>query len=84
MRAETGPLRFDGDWCGVFIRGDDAAGYLAALRQLIGPNEPIQAIEGLDKAVARSLMALLSECREPNPEAQSAVLINPNGCKATA
>lgn len=27
-RPETGPMRFGDDWTGVFIRGDNAAGYL--------------------------------------------------------
>jgi len=33
-RPETGPLQFDGDWPGVFIRGDDALGILGLLSLL--------------------------------------------------
>ena len=26
-RVETGPMKFGGDWAGIFIRGDDAFAY---------------------------------------------------------
>lgn len=32
MRPETGVMRFGDDWCGVFIRGDNADLGTAALR----------------------------------------------------
>lgn len=32
VRVETGPLKLDDDWCGVFIRGDNS-GYYAMLLQ---------------------------------------------------
>lgn len=35
MRAETGPLQFGDDWPGVFIRGDNAMGFVQALRALL-------------------------------------------------
>jgi hypothetical protein len=31
-RAETGVLQFDGDWPGVFVRGDEAHGKATILR----------------------------------------------------
>jgi len=31
-RPETGPMAFDGDWPGVFIRGDNAYGYITTLK----------------------------------------------------
>ena len=34
-RIETGPLQINGDWPGVFIRGDNAMFYGMALRQLL-------------------------------------------------
>lgn len=34
-RPETGPMVFEGDWPGVFIRGDNAAGYAMRLRQAL-------------------------------------------------
>jgi hypothetical protein len=35
-RAETGVMEFEGDWPGVFIRGDNAAYYAMALRSVLG------------------------------------------------
>jgi len=35
-RVETGALQFEGDWPGLFIRGDDAMGILTAVRELEG------------------------------------------------
>ena len=32
MRAETGPMEFDGDWRGIFIRGDNAGAFALQLR----------------------------------------------------
>ena len=34
-RAETGVVQFDGDWPGVFLRGDDAMGYAMQLRATV-------------------------------------------------
>lgn len=41
-RVETGPVQFGDDWPGVFIRGDNAAGFALALKDLLiaSPNEP--------------------------------------------
>lgn len=35
MRVETGVVRFGNDWPGVFLRGDDAHGFAAALREVL-------------------------------------------------
>lgn len=40
QRPETGPLEFEGDWPGVFIRGDNAFGYALALEMLIADESP--------------------------------------------
>jgi hypothetical protein len=32
LRPETGPMCFEGDWRGVFIRGDNAFGYITVLK----------------------------------------------------
>lgn len=34
-RAETGRIQFGDDWPGIFIRGDNAAGYGMALENLL-------------------------------------------------
>lgn len=36
LRVETGPLQFDRDWPGIFIRGDRAAHYVMALSAAAG------------------------------------------------
>ena len=35
MRPETGTMKFEDDWAGVFIRGDNCAYYLLALDQAL-------------------------------------------------
>jgi hypothetical protein len=34
-RVETGPIMFEGDWPGTFIRGDDAHNFACMLRELL-------------------------------------------------
>ena len=34
-RPETGPMRFENDWCGVFIRGDNCFYYKLCLERLV-------------------------------------------------
>lgn len=34
-RPESGPMQFGDDWPGVFLRGDDCAGYFQALKKLM-------------------------------------------------
>lgn len=43
-RVETGPVRFGDDWTGVFIRGDNAFGYIMAIDRalaLAAAGEPL-------------------------------------------
>lgn len=35
-RVESGPIQFDDDWPGVFIRGDSAFHYARSLRKFFG------------------------------------------------
>lgn len=50
-RIETGPLQFEDDWIGVFIRGDSSKYYAAALANIIKDydrkNLSVQICEGL-------------------------------------
>jgi hypothetical protein len=39
-RIETGPIRFDDDWPGVFIRGDNAFYFAACLRDVLAAGTP--------------------------------------------
>lgn len=34
-RPETGSMEFDGDWCGIFIRGDNALSLIQTLDRAI-------------------------------------------------
>lgn len=40
LRPETRPMCFEGDWTGVFIRGDDAFGYITTLRNFLKLHPP--------------------------------------------
>jgi hypothetical protein len=53
-RVETGPVQFDDDWRGVFIRGDDALAYRPALLRMIA-----QTARPTDYAALESLAELL-------------------------
>jgi hypothetical protein len=35
VRIETGMLQFEGDWPGLFVRGDDAIGLMASVRAVL-------------------------------------------------
>lgn len=43
-RVETGVVQFGNDWPGVFIRGDNGAGYALALES-VKPENPIVAMQ---------------------------------------
>lgn len=73
-RVETGPTRFAGDWCGVFIRGDDAFNYANSLRSVLHHDE--EDVDAMTGAMARmnlrELLRLLEasdeRTHEPNAE----------------
>jgi hypothetical protein len=54
-RVETGPVQFGDDWPGVFIRGDNAFGYVGLLDAAIR-----RADDGLDRIMLQSLREILS------------------------
>lgn len=67
-RPETGPMRFEGDWTGVFIRGDNSLmGYLPAVASAISK---LEACHPGDVSVALTVMQLqglqnlLNSCAE--------------------
>jgi len=41
-RVETGPVKFNDDWTGLFIRGDNAAYYALCLSSVLKTMEKIQ------------------------------------------
>ncbi len=75
MRIETGVTAADGDWPGIFIRGDNAIAYSMQLRAVL------RRIEG-DKATplpsqVRSLMSLLESCHHGlKPKVQRIELVD--------
>lgn len=60
MRAETGPLEFDDDWTGVFVRGDNALFYAKQLEKITYQIESKKDISSLDLFVLYDIMNLLS------------------------
>lgn len=59
-RPETGAMRFEGDWRGVFIRGDNATAYAMYLR-MYGSMQPQH------QAMFDGLVKLLESSDERNP-----------------
>ena len=59
-RPECGPMRFKGDWAGVFIRGDDAFGFARALEAVLEKSTA----SPLHKVQVRSFAKLLSSSDE--------------------
>lgn len=58
-RVETGPVQFGDDWPGVFIRGDDAAGYYAGIIKTLTRQSDEDWVDGL--GLLRGLAKLLRE-----------------------
>lgn len=59
-RLETGPYRHTpDDWQGLFIRGDDCAGYAIYLRSFLNNEEDI-----ISRMALQGLLSLLEETRE--------------------
>lgn len=70
MRAETGPMRFEDDYCGVFIRGDNASAFALVLTHAANGD-----MREITQVRLRNLAKLLFSCDEnKNPQAQSAAL----------
>ena len=58
-RVETGPLQFNDDWPGYFIRGDNAMGLILTIQDVLA--DPKNAIA---RAQLESFAKSLGECRE--------------------
>lgn len=74
-RPETGPMKFGDDWCGVFIRGDNAAYFSMQIElclEHIPDSLPKFILENLKDTLSRSLynendnqqLKPFEECRE--------------------
>ncbi len=64
MRAETGPMQFTEDWCGLFIRGDIAMCYAQALRIVLAKYEKGELPDYITMKLVRSLKSELASCDE--------------------
>jgi hypothetical protein len=67
-RVESGPVRIGDDWAGVFIRGDNACGWMLDLSSLVvWIDTQIAVPMGTQIAAinARNLAETLGSCREP-------------------
>jgi len=64
MRPETGPLRFKGDWTGIYVRGDQALFYATVLSN---PNTMAAARDGVIQGLS-DLFYSVDEHDQPNPE----------------
>ena len=60
-RVETGPTKFGDDWCGVFIRGDNAYALAMSLRAFIDCGS---ATDSIAKMHVQGLLSLLASCDE--------------------
>ena len=56
-RPETGAMKFGDDWCGVFIRGDNAFHYANLLDDLLNGND------GYSPFTVAQLRGLVSDLR---------------------
>lgn len=75
-RPETGPMQFEDDWTGIFIRGDDPFAFALYLGFVIDKVPP-----GSTHYVRymRKLQRLLAKCDHGNdsrPEPQQAILVS--------
>ena len=65
-RVETGPTQFGKDWPGLFIRGDNCAGYRLALEALLDENH-----SEFDLVQLRGFLELLAATEvKPHPTPQ--------------
>ncbi len=71
-RPETGAMKFEGDWTGVFLRGDNALGYGLALKALLdslkGEDHDV-----LQAALLQGLVEILFSCNESPPAPENAL-----------
>ena len=63
-RVETGPLRIGHDWCGVFIRGDDAQNFALSIRCVVGAGGEDSYASDHDEAKLIELAEILESSKE--------------------
>lgn len=70
-RAETGPMKFGDDWTGVFIRGDNAAGYAMTLRFAVSK------LSGFEAAALAGLLRLFEGSNERTSHLSDTQMMRP-------
>jgi len=85
-RAESGPTKFGDDWTGVFIRGDHAFAFAAALAELIKASDGV--VHPMATGQANGLLELLQSSNENTTNQEATVkfplgaLVATRGCIA--
>ena len=79
-RPETGAMRFEGDWRGVFIRGDNAFGYAIEIRAILEGSAPVE----FHKHALKGLMELLLSSDERNEGVETQQMKSYDECAADA
>ena len=66
QRIETGPIKFNDDWPGLFMRGDDAMRCSMMLKKVLAYIDDPASFTGLEAEIMRryilSTSALMSTC----------------------
>lgn len=64
-RVESGPIRFEADWTGTFIRGDESFYYAINIEQILKRREdPDFKLDFLEVVALKDLLDLLKSSRE--------------------
>jgi hypothetical protein len=62
-RVETGPVKFNDDWTGLFIRGDNAFNYALKLKDVVDGKVDLET-DTITKIELQGLVSLLTSCIE--------------------
>jgi hypothetical protein len=62
-RVETGPVKFNNDWTGVFIRGDNAFNFALKLKDVVDGKIDLET-DSITKMELQELVRLLTSCIE--------------------
>lgn len=83
-RPETGPMTFDGDWRGTFIRGDNSKAFMLALHTALEHPETLKRDILGTRAVLKDLLKLLARSDERHPNVVPQMLKPFDQCTMTA
>lgn len=72
-RVETGPIQFEDDWPGVFIRGDNAAGFSMSLSNMLEKYKKTDPKDRIDIARIEGLINVLRSSLFNNMDSEKIV-----------